>query len=269
LLDSLGSYHVRSKIVNHLKNFLRMELERSGRDATFHESEVEVLRPKVPQQSNGSDCGVFVLEYAERFLTTYFEALEVCSDVIADALDNVLHPTMFGDAEISAKRREMKKQIMEAASPIEAEISREEDLLESSRASVLMEVSPREGEPATEESPVEEITSKAEEEEGENLSEREGGLIETVSKETERPLLLKEGSCEEVEENSQRVVSYPLSEGESDSGRGGGGDTKEMGMKAKRSMKVERSESEDAISDVNEEIPVIKIKPGRKRLRKG
>jgi Ulp1 family protease len=52
-------------------SFLRVawQKDRPGEQKLFNKKTCPLLVPPVPQQENGSDCGVFLLHYAEKFCT--------------------------------------------------------------------------------------------------------------------------------------------------------------------------------------------------------
>ena len=58
----------RSKVVATLREYLECEYrEKIGNDRVFSKETFPGCSPKVPQQPNFSDCGIFVLQYVESF----------------------------------------------------------------------------------------------------------------------------------------------------------------------------------------------------------
>jgi hypothetical protein len=67
-MDSLHMHRVR-RIGQYLRTYLEHEWisKRGHMRASFDEASIPLIQPKVPTQSNGCDCGVFVLMYALTF----------------------------------------------------------------------------------------------------------------------------------------------------------------------------------------------------------
>ncbi|XP_054833028.1 sentrin-specific protease 6 isoform X2 [Eublepharis macularius] len=67
LMDSLRGPS-RSNVVRTLREYLEVEWEvRKGSKRSFSKDVMKGSNPKVPQQNNFSDCGVYVLQYVESF----------------------------------------------------------------------------------------------------------------------------------------------------------------------------------------------------------
>uniref|UniRef100_A0A8C3PDB7 Sentrin-specific protease 6 n=1 Tax=Chrysemys picta bellii TaxID=8478 RepID=A0A8C3PDB7_CHRPI len=67
LMDSLRGPS-RSNVVKILREYLEVEWEvRKGSKRSFSKDVMKGSNPKVPQQNNFSDCGVYVLQYVESF----------------------------------------------------------------------------------------------------------------------------------------------------------------------------------------------------------
>ncbi|XP_019352374.1 sentrin-specific protease 6 isoform X4 [Alligator mississippiensis] len=67
LMDSLRGPS-RSNVVKTLREYLEVEWEvRKGSKRSFSKDVMKGSNPKVPQQNNFSDCGVYVLQYVESF----------------------------------------------------------------------------------------------------------------------------------------------------------------------------------------------------------
>ena len=68
IFDSLADYSGMTHVIGHLRQYLRIEYKtKYGEDRDFSENVVKGSVPSVPQQSNLTDCGLFVLQYAESF----------------------------------------------------------------------------------------------------------------------------------------------------------------------------------------------------------
>lgn len=66
VLDSIGSS--RGGTVRVLKNYLREEARTKRGGMEFDDGQIQGINAKVPQQSNYSDCGLFLLGYVAKFL---------------------------------------------------------------------------------------------------------------------------------------------------------------------------------------------------------
>ncbi|XP_023373031.1 sentrin-specific protease 6 isoform X2 [Otolemur garnettii] len=70
LMDSLRGPS-RSNVVKTLREYLEVEWEvKKGSKRSFSKDVMKGSNPKVPQQNNFSDCGVYVLQYVESFFET-------------------------------------------------------------------------------------------------------------------------------------------------------------------------------------------------------
>ena len=86
------------------------------------------VKPKVPKQKNSCDCGVFVLMYAEyflsRFLRTCNEAGQLTAADVEQKMRRYLWEAMFDAAAVSKKRTEIDDTItglQNAANTVELE----------------------------------------------------------------------------------------------------------------------------------------------------
>eukprot|EP01052_Picozoa_sp_SAG31_P036111 SAG31_NODE_4458_length_3212_cov_1.665918_2_plen_191_part_00 len=61
---------------------------------------VNIVEKNVPRQDNGSDCGVFLLEYAERFVTDLHRILPQGEVPLQTYLDKTELPNWFGDSDV-------------------------------------------------------------------------------------------------------------------------------------------------------------------------
>lgn len=68
----------RSNVVRTLREYLEVEWEvRKGSRRSFSKDVMKGSNPKVPQQNNFSDCGVYVLQYVESFFETPILSFEL------------------------------------------------------------------------------------------------------------------------------------------------------------------------------------------------
>ncbi|XP_011686013.1 PREDICTED: ubiquitin-like-specific protease 2 isoform X2 [Wasmannia auropunctata] len=114
IFDSLGGTS-RSRVLAALRDYLNCEhVAKLGVEKTFSKGTIKGAYPKVPQQSNLTDCGLYVLQYVESFfkdpvkdytlpiktLTTWFEEIVVTKK--REELSNLLIELMNkGDKTIS------------------------------------------------------------------------------------------------------------------------------------------------------------------------
>jgi len=55
-------------VVATLRDYLRIEYKvKEGKDKEFNKDTIKGSTPRVPQQTNFTDCGVYVLQYVESF----------------------------------------------------------------------------------------------------------------------------------------------------------------------------------------------------------
>lgn len=67
IFDSLAGAS-RAKVVATLRDYLRIEYRvKHGHDRDFSKNVMKGASPKVPQQTNYTDCGLYVLQYVEAF----------------------------------------------------------------------------------------------------------------------------------------------------------------------------------------------------------
>ncbi|XP_053142906.1 sentrin-specific protease 6 isoform X2 [Hemicordylus capensis] len=77
LMDSLRGPS-RSNVVRTLREYLEVEWEvKKGSKRSFSKDVMKGSNPKVPQQNNFSDCGVYVLQYVESFFETPILSFEL------------------------------------------------------------------------------------------------------------------------------------------------------------------------------------------------
>ena len=67
IFDSLATGS-RSRVVATLRDYLQCEYDSKVKgDRKFDKDTIKGCSPRVPQQPNFSDCGIFVLQYCESF----------------------------------------------------------------------------------------------------------------------------------------------------------------------------------------------------------
>lgn len=79
----------RARIIATLRDYLYIEYKvKHKEERDFSKNIVKGACPKVPQQNNYTDCGLFVLEYVETFFTVGFH--DFFTNVILE-LQNICH----------------------------------------------------------------------------------------------------------------------------------------------------------------------------------
>lgn len=69
IFDSLAGAS-RSRVVATLRDYLSCEYKaKLGVDKVFNKDVIKGACPKVPQQTNFTDCGLYLLQYVESFFT--------------------------------------------------------------------------------------------------------------------------------------------------------------------------------------------------------
>ncbi|XP_073531688.1 sentrin-specific protease 6 isoform X3 [Phyllobates terribilis] len=77
LMDSLRGPS-RSNVVKTLREYLEIEWEvKKGSKRSFSKDYMKGSNPRVPQQNNFSDCGVFVLQYVESFFENPIQSFDL------------------------------------------------------------------------------------------------------------------------------------------------------------------------------------------------
>ncbi|NXF21441.1 SENP6 protease, partial [Rhodinocichla rosea] len=102
LMDSLRGPS-RSNVVKTLREYLEVEWEvRKGSKRSFSKDVMKGSNPKVPQQNNFSDCGVYILQYVESFFENPILSFELPM--------NLTH--WFPRPRMKTKREEIRKIIL-------------------------------------------------------------------------------------------------------------------------------------------------------------
>ncbi|KAJ9576151.1 hypothetical protein L9F63_006973, partial [Diploptera punctata] len=103
IFDSLAGAS-RTRVVATLRDYLRIEYKvKEGKEREFSKDTIKGSTPKVPQQTNFTDCGVYVLQYVESFF----------QDPIKDynlPMKNLVN--WFSEELVSRKREEIQKLLL-------------------------------------------------------------------------------------------------------------------------------------------------------------
>jgi Ulp1 family protease len=66
-------------VVATLRDYLRIEYRvKEGKDREFNKDTIKGSTPKVPQQTNFTDCGLYVLQYVENFFQVMLSEFSAC-----------------------------------------------------------------------------------------------------------------------------------------------------------------------------------------------
>ena len=101
ILDSLGSSR-DSKIPASIRQMMSEEAKKRNREVVdFDGSNLTVYHPRVPQQPNYTDCGLYLLHYVEKF------CLDLPNDVSKTSVTggSLMGEDWFPSSEVSGKRR--------------------------------------------------------------------------------------------------------------------------------------------------------------------
>ncbi|NXU57760.1 SENP6 protease, partial [Turnix velox] len=102
LMDSLRGPS-RSNVVKTLREYLEVEWEvRKGNKRSFSKDVMKGSNPKVPQQNNFSDCGVYILQYVESFFENPILSFELPMNLT----------DWFPRPRMKTKREEIRKLIL-------------------------------------------------------------------------------------------------------------------------------------------------------------
>ena len=68
-MDSLGGSRGKYRLSDPIRHFLTYEWKlKHGSEKSFTKDMMPDYHPRVPYQTNTSDCGLYVLQYVETFL---------------------------------------------------------------------------------------------------------------------------------------------------------------------------------------------------------
>ena len=107
VLDSLGSS--RGGTVKVLKDYLREEARTKRGGMEFDAGQIQGINAKVPQQSNFSDCGLFLLGYVAKFLED--DPRDFIASIIARTYDEEKDWTKLVPSAMRASLREQLQQL--------------------------------------------------------------------------------------------------------------------------------------------------------------
>jgi len=86
----------------------------------FSSNDIPLVSPKVPQQNNYSDCGVFLLKYAE-YIFLHCDT-DIRQKDIDERLKSFLPKEMFTHSDISKKRRDLAEKITDLENQLKKSI---------------------------------------------------------------------------------------------------------------------------------------------------
>jgi len=76
IFDSLPA-NQRHRVVATLRDYLKIEYKaKKGIELNFDKNRIRGALPSVPKQNNFTDCGIFMLQYAESFFEVNFSTAE-------------------------------------------------------------------------------------------------------------------------------------------------------------------------------------------------
>ncbi|XP_069462374.1 sentrin-specific protease 6 isoform X2 [Ambystoma mexicanum] len=102
LMDSLRGPS-RSNVVRTLREYLEVEWEvRKGSKRSFSKDVMKGSNPRVPQQNNFSDCGVYILQYVESFFENPIQSFDLPMNL----------SDWFPEQRMKTKRHEIKSLII-------------------------------------------------------------------------------------------------------------------------------------------------------------
>lgn len=102
IMDSLRG-PARSTVVKTLREYLEVEWEvRKGTQRSFGKDVMKGSSPRVPQQDNFSDCGVYILQYVESFFENPLPSFHLPANL----------SEWFPQQRMKTKREEIKELIL-------------------------------------------------------------------------------------------------------------------------------------------------------------
>ncbi|CAN0018782.1 unnamed protein product, partial [Scytosiphon promiscuus] len=106
-LDSLDM-HYASRIWEYLRKYLERKWKESAsnREMTFDRLVLPLVRPRVPTQINGCDCGVYVLRYAKEICQQW---PRVTKAEAKNGLKAYFKPQLFSPSDISDERQKLRE----------------------------------------------------------------------------------------------------------------------------------------------------------------
>ncbi len=107
-MDSLRLHKPR-RIAGYLRAYLTQELRSIDPNALpFTDANLPCIAPSVPTQSNGCDCGIFVIKYVDHILRTW---PTITFHDVDTKLKNIINPHSFDCFGASSLRKRMKTEL--------------------------------------------------------------------------------------------------------------------------------------------------------------
>ncbi|XP_014218711.1 sentrin-specific protease 7 [Copidosoma floridanum] len=80
IFDSLTSFTIgKTRVIQDLKNYLECEYKEKNNGNELFFDNTEIFHADVPQQTNASDCGVYLLQFIEHFFEDFVATNSLCS----------------------------------------------------------------------------------------------------------------------------------------------------------------------------------------------
>ncbi|XP_054618549.1 sentrin-specific protease 6 [Dunckerocampus dactyliophorus] len=137
IMDSLRG-PTRSTVVRTLREYLEVEWEvRKGSHRTFGKDVMKGSSPRVPQQDNFSDCGVYILQYVESFFENPITSFHIPMNLAE----------WFPQQRMKTKREEIRSLILHIQERQEVDKKESERLEASSASSEEPEIEETSGSP--------------------------------------------------------------------------------------------------------------------------
>ncbi|XP_020380981.2 sentrin-specific protease 6 [Rhincodon typus] len=93
----------RTNVVKILREYLEVEWEmRKGSKRAFTKDVIKGSNPRVPQQDNFSDCGIYILQYVESFFENPIPSFELPMNLME----------WFPQQQVKQKREEIRNVIL-------------------------------------------------------------------------------------------------------------------------------------------------------------
>lgn len=104
IFDSLSGAS-RTRVVATLRDYLRIEYRaKMGRSRDFSKDTIKGASPRVPQQTNFTDCGLYLLQYVESFFMNPIDDYHLPMKKLAD---------WFPEEVVSRKREDIQKLLLD------------------------------------------------------------------------------------------------------------------------------------------------------------
>ncbi|XP_066991207.2 uncharacterized protein [Anabrus simplex] len=104
IFDSLAGAS-RTRVVATLRDYLRIEYKvKEGKERDFSKDTIKGASPKVPQQTNFTDCGLYLLQYVESFFKDPIKDYHLPMKILAN---------WFSEDVVNHKREEIQKLLLD------------------------------------------------------------------------------------------------------------------------------------------------------------